>query len=175
MVPQQRSVAWLLWTLCPVAILGQYSSLSDVEPAATFVPLTSPAGAPLQEAEKLQLTNAVIQRLSVEDAISEHVEYFAFDDSNAASGERRRRATSASCKTFPGDSEWPRDTIWDIFNALLGGALLPTKPAATSCYDSKWGKKDAAKCADVTSNFTNPLFHEADPTSSELTSFADCA
>lgn len=175
MVPQQQSAVWLLWTLYPVAILGQYSSIPDIEPAATLVPVTSPAGAPLQSAEKLQLTNAVIQRLSADEAVSEYVEYFAFDDSSAVSDERMQRATSAPCKTFPGDSEWPRETVWDIFNVLLGGALIPTKPAAASCYDSKWGKKDAAKCADVTSNFTNPLFHEADPTSSGSSTFVDCA
>ena len=172
MMPQQQSAAWMLWALFPVAIVGQYSLLPDVEPAATFVPLTSAAGAPLQEAEKLQLTNAVIERLTTDEVVSDYVEYFAFDDNSAASGERMRRAASASCKTFPGDPQWPNDTIWDIFNLLLGGSLIPTKPAAASCYDSKWGKKDAAKCAHVASNFTNPLFHEADPTSSKPTCFA---
>ncbi|KAF3046657.1 hypothetical protein E8E12_011451 [Didymella heteroderae] len=36
---------------------------------------------------------------------------------------------------------------------------------ASSCYDTKWGKKDSAQCANVVGNFANPYFHESDPTS----------
>jgi len=160
-----RVATCFLLLISPAAILGQSSSLPDVEPAAAFVPAASPAGAPLQEAERLQLTDAVIERLTTEEGVSEYVEYFAFDDSTAASDVRVRRAASASCKTFPGDSEWPQEFVWDVFNALLGGALIPTKPIAAPCYDTQWGKKDSAKCTDIANNFTNPLFHEADPTS----------
>jgi hypothetical protein len=156
-----------LLIVSPVAVLGQSSSIPDVEPAATFVPATPVAGARLQEAETLQLTDAVIERLVTEQGVSEYAEYFAFDDSTAASDARVRRTASASCKTFPGDSEWPKEIVWDIFNVLLGGALIPTKPIAASCYDSKWGKKDGAKCTEVANKFTDPLFHHADPTSSE--------
>lgn len=166
MASMHRVATCFLLLISPAAILGQSSSLPDVEPAAAFVPAASPAGAPLQEAERLQLTDAVIERLTTEEGVSEYVEYFAFDDSTAASDVRVRRAASASCKTFPGDSEWPQEFVWDVFNALLGGALIPTKPIAAPCYDTQWGKKDSAKCTDITNNFTNPLFHEADPTSS---------
>jgi hypothetical protein len=166
MASMQRLATCFLLLISPAAVLGQSPSLPDVDPAATFVPVTSPAGAPLQEAETLQLTDAVIERLATEEGVSEYAEYFAFDDSTAASDTRVRRAASASCKTFPGDSDWPKEIVWDIFNVLLGGALIPTKPIAAPCYDSKWGKKDSAKCTDITNNFTNPLFHEADPTSS---------
>lgn len=136
MASMHRVARCFLLLISPAAILGQSSSLPDVEPAATFVPATSPAGAPLQEAERLQLTEAVIERLATEEGVSEYAEYFAFDDSTAASDVRIQRAASASCKTFPGDSEWPQESVWDIFNVLLGGALIPTKPIAAPCYDT---------------------------------------
>jgi hypothetical protein len=68
-------------------------------------------------------------------------------------------------KTFPGDPNWPKDIVWDVFNLMLGGALIPTKPIAASCYDSQWGKKkNAAKCTDIISNFTDAYFHQHNPT-----------
>jgi hypothetical protein len=156
----QRSAALLL-VLSPLGILAQASPLSSIEPAGAPIPITSAAGAPLQAAELLQLTDEVVERLETEDETTDYASYFKFEDSAV------RRTASASCKTFPGDAAWPKDIIWEIFNVLLGGALIPTKPAAASCYDSKWGMKDAAKCRDVTNNFTSPLFHHADPTSSK--------
>ncbi|KAE8824776.1 hypothetical protein PTNB85_09540 [Pyrenophora teres f. teres] len=161
MASLQRVAVCLFFALSPVVV----TRASSIEPAATSVPTTLAAGAPLQEAETLQLTDAVVERLAADGATSEYAEYFAFDDSDVASKARMRRAASASCKTYPGDSAWPKDVIWKVFDALLGGALIPTKPVAAPCYDTKWGKKDGAKCADIVSNFTSPWFHEDDPTS----------
>jgi hypothetical protein len=166
MSAMQRLTALLLVS-SPLATLAQISTHVDVEPAATSVPITSAAGAPLQAAETLQLTDEVVERLGSEEATSEFAKYFTFEDDDVSSGIQARHASSASCKTFPGDAAWPQDSVWEIFNVLLGGALIPTKPVAASCYDSPWGKKDAAMCSDVINNFTNPLFHHADPTSSK--------
>lgn len=44
-------------------------------------------------------------------------------------------AKRSACKVFPGDAAWPSDRVWDIFNELLGGALIKTKPIASSCYN----------------------------------------
>jgi hypothetical protein len=162
MASPQRIATCLFLLLSPV--FGQ-SSLANLEPAATSVPVTTVAGAPLQEVETLQWTDAVVARLAVDDITSEYAEYFAFEDGKVAGSRLARRAASASCKTFPGDPSWPKDLVCDILNVLLGGALIPTKPIAAPCYDSRWGNKDAAKCADIADNFTNPYFHEADPTS----------
>lgn len=151
----------------PAAILAQSSSFLDLEPAATSVPVTSPAGAALQEAETLQLTDSVVDQLASNNVTAEYAEYFAFDNSSFANPARVRRAASAACRTFPGDSTWPKNIIWDVFNALLGGALIPTKPVGASCYDSSWGAKDSAQCAVVSSNWTNAYFHTDDPTSSK--------
>ncbi|KAF2746115.1 FAD-binding domain-containing protein [Sporormia fimetaria CBS 119925] len=141
-------------------------SSANIEPAATTVPSSHAAGAPLQAAETLQLTDGVIDRIASDDTTAEYAEYFAFPNSRISSnGRLARRAASARCKTFPGDAHWPKQIIWDIFNLLLGGALIPAKPSAASCYDSQWGPKDAGKCANVLANFRTPLFHTEDPTS----------
>lgn len=165
MAPPHRVATCILLAFSPVVILAQPSPSLDLEPAATSVSLTAPAGAALQEAETLQLTDAVIDRLASDKATVEYAEYFAFDNSSVANPAHVRRAASAACKTFPGDATWPKKAVWDIFNALLGGALIPTKPVAASCYDSTWGKKDPARCADVSTNWTNAYFHTDDPTS----------
>lgn len=161
----QRSTTLLL-ALSPLLTLVQASAVDGIEPAAATVPDTPAAGAPLQAAEKLQLTDEVIERLETEEATSDYAKYFKFGNGDAP-------AYSASCKTFPGDDAWPKDTTWDMFNVLLDGALIPTKPIAASCYDTRWGKKDAAACSDVINNFTSPLFHSADPTSSKLFPLTD--
>jgi len=165
MYAMQRSTTLLL-ALSPLLTLVQASAVDGIEPAAATVPNTPAAGASLQAAEKLQLTDEVIERLETEEATSNYAKYFKFGDSDAP-------AYSASCKTFPGDDAWPKDTTWHMFDVLLGGALIPTKPIAASCYDTRWGKKDAAACSDVINNFTSPLFHSADPTSSKLSPLTD--
>ncbi|KAI8937694.1 hypothetical protein NX059_005395 [Plenodomus lindquistii] len=144
---------------------GQSSSIFDIERAAASVSTVSAAGAPLQPAEALQLTDAVLERLATDDSTSKYAAYFDIEDGSVAGSGAGRRRAAPSWKTFPGDAAWPKKHVWDLFNALLGGALIPTKPIASSCYDTKWGNKDTATCADVTANFTNPLFHHADPTS----------
>lgn len=167
MAPPHWVATCILLAFSPVVILSQPSPSLDLEPAATSVHATTPAGAALQEAETLQLTDAVIDRLASDKATAKYAEYFAFDNSSIANPAHVRRAASAACRTFPGDATWPKKPIWDVFNALLGGALIPTKPVAASCYDSIWGKKDPARCADVSTNWTNAYFHTDDPTSSK--------
>ncbi|KAF5872124.1 putative fad binding domain protein [Botrytis fragariae] len=87
-----------------------------------------------------------------------------FTFGNASSVDASSIASSRSaCKVFPGDAEWPADDVWDIFNDLLGGALIKTIPIASSCYND-WNY-NADKCAFVTDNWTNSTMHEEDPTS----------
>ncbi|KAF1940496.1 FAD-binding domain-containing protein [Clathrospora elynae] len=165
MASLHRVATCLILVLAPVAVFGQSSLYSDIEPATTSVPVASVAGAPLQEAETIQLTDAVVERLATDEATSEYAEYFTFENSDVVSGTDARRAASASCKSFPGDSAWPKAIVWDILNVLLGEALTPTKPIASPCYDTQWGKRSTTECTDIINNFTNPLFHHADSTS----------
>ena len=146
-------------------VTAQSASLSNIDPAATSVSAIPIAGAPLQAAETLQLSDAIITRIANDETTKDFAEYFVFENSTIENATLAQRRSFASCKTFPGDLAWPIKLVWDIFDALLGGALVPTVPIASSCYDTKWGKKNSAECANVVNNFTDPLFHESDPTS----------
>lgn len=137
-------------------------AISHVEAAVTFVSTTEAAGAPLQNAETQQLTDDVVNRIAFDQTTARYASYFAFEDSPLSNG--TSHGTNASCKAFPGDSDWPPEYIWDIFDLLLGKALIPTQPLGAPCYDSKWGKKDATECADIINNSTNANFLSADPT-----------
>lgn len=149
-----------MWVLLfwPAIVAAQVAS---IEPAATSSPYVAISGAPLQTAEVLQLSDAVISRIASDEATKDYARHFVFENSTIENVAQ----SLVSCKTFPGDLNWPTKLVWDIFDAFLGGALIPTVPIASSCYDTKWGKKDSTECASVVSNFTNPLFHESDPTS----------
>jgi hypothetical protein len=163
--PLQRKYTCVLLCLAPIFVFGQSSTLPSIEPAATSVPAVSVAGAPLQQPETLQLTDGVVERLFAENRTADFAKYFAFENSTGTTQIQTTSINEAACRTFPGDPTWPKDLVWDIFNLLLGGALIPTVPIAASCYDTQWGKKDATECTNVANNFTNPLFHHADPTS----------
>jgi hypothetical protein len=162
-------ISWFVFSLCLISGSGQSSSVTDIAPAVASVPATSVAGAPLQQAETLQLTDQVIERLFTDNRTSEFAEYSTFDDEHSAehsaTAARFQRTSGPACRTFPGDPDWPKALVWKTLDALLGGALIPTVPIASSCYDTEWGTKDITECANVINNFTNPLFHHADPTS----------
>ncbi|KAF1950216.1 hypothetical protein CC80DRAFT_528968 [Byssothecium circinans] len=163
-MPVSFSRAAVCLLLAVPAIHAQSSSaaVADIQPAATAVAETQAAGAPLQEAEVKQLTDDVVDRIVSDEATAEYASYFAFEDSPVSNATTRR--TAQSCKTFPGDWNWPINIVWDIFDHLLGKALIPTKPVGAPCYDSKWGKKDTAKCTDIVKNSTNANFLSDDPT-----------
>jgi len=52
--------------------------------------------------------------------------------------------SNSSCKTFPGDADWPSEQRWAAFNASLGGALIKTVPLGLPCYQGP--SYDKAKC-----------------------------
>jgi len=155
----------MVFALSVTVIVAQTPDLPYIEPAVFDVPAYLVAGAPLQSAEILQLNDAVVARIATDRFTKEFAKNIVFDNDVVSNGLLDRHRNLESCRTFPGDSKWPNNETWDIFNAVLGGALIPTIPVASSCYDTRWGKKDRTECASVLSNFTNPNFHESDPTS----------
>ncbi|ORY16065.1 hypothetical protein BCR34DRAFT_622478 [Clohesyomyces aquaticus] len=66
-----------------------------------------------------------------------------------------------TCKSFPGDAEWPTQSAWNAFNASINSALIRTVPIAAPCYDTKWGPKDTARCNEIVGKFTNSFLHES--------------
>ncbi|KAI6362794.1 hypothetical protein MCOR25_006116 [Pyricularia grisea] len=156
-VSHLRIAICLFWTVSTFA----YDAVADTKPAVTTVAETEAAGAPLQSAEVRQLTDEVIDRIASNEVTSDYAQYFTFDV-NAVNATGSLVATA--CKVFPGDKDWPIDNVWDVFDALLGKALIPTKPLGSPCYDSRWGPRDEAECFNIITNLTNANFLSADPT-----------
>lgn len=156
MYPLSRVIACLVSISVPV-VLAQ-SSLANIKPAAAAVEHSSPAGVPLQPPEIQQVTEDVIRYILSDPETAKYAKHFVFDNITT---ERKDPVRHVPCKSFPGYDSWPELVIWDVFNRLLDGALVPTVPIAAPCYDTKWGGKSEAKCTNVINNFTNPLFQYA--------------
>jgi hypothetical protein len=61
------------------------------------------------------------------------------------------------CKVFPGDKEWPNDSVWASFNRTVRGALIKTVPHAAVCHSS-WPQYNAAECDYLYNNWgTNDI------------------
>ncbi|KAK4247470.1 hypothetical protein C7999DRAFT_41238 [Corynascus novoguineensis] len=116
---------------------------------------------PLFEYEANPLTQEKLDVLLEKFDALDKAPLFKFDDED---GQESPAASERDCKAFPGDSEWPSQSTWATFDKLLGGALIETLPVAASCY-LNLGVYDAEKCAAVRNSFTDPYFHENDPTS----------
>ncbi|KAL1845367.1 hypothetical protein VTK73DRAFT_619 [Phialemonium thermophilum] len=131
-----------------------------VAPAAEPVsPDATNASAPLLPAETVQLTDSVLANLT--DLQLSNISLFSFDNGSAVA----KRSLFSGCKTYPGDLLWPSQIVWDVFNLLLGGALIKTVPFASPCYQD-FHNYDAAKCAYLTNNWSNYSYmHTDDPTS----------
>lgn len=151
MIPLARlGGALLLATL----VQAQSSTPTSLAPAAQTVSSSSAAGAPLFATEQVQLTQPVIDNLTT--TLNESTAaLFAFGNSTANSTLAAR--SFGSCKVFPGDAFWPSELIWDIFNLLLGGALIKTVPSASPCYNG-WGDFNSAECSAIAAQWNNSNF-----------------
>ncbi|KAF2850140.1 FAD/FMN-containing isoamyl alcohol oxidase-like protein MreA [Plenodomus tracheiphilus IPT5] len=147
----------------PVDVRDATLSFASITPAATTVPTDSPAGINLFSTEAIQLTDAVLETVGAQTNRTDILALIGFDD-NASSTEARKARQNGSCKTFPGDWDYPLPSVWSLFDAFLGGALIKTTPVAAPCYKSS-GVYDAAKCADISARFTAAELHTSDPTS----------
>lgn len=58
------------------------------------------------------------------------------------------------CKVLPGDSLWPSDRVWEIFNYLSNNSLVIPQPLAASCYPD-WPDYDNITCTAITAQWTN--------------------
>lgn len=68
------------------------------------------------------------------------------------------------CKVTPADPEWPSIAEWQSLNSSVGGALLTTVPAASSCYSGNpFDSPDS--CDDVIDGWGYSSFHSDLPES----------
>lgn len=110
----------------------------------------------LLRSEAFQLTDAILANLTALHL--SNISLFGFADDSTSTASRRSLA-SGTCKTYPGDTLWPTDDLWDIFDFLLGGALIETKPVASPCYD-EFGNYNASQCAWLKSNWSNDSYFQ---------------
>lgn len=131
------------------AVLGAVSAQSTVtstlSPATTTV--LSTATPALFSNEVVQLTDGVLENVAAAINNESISSLFAFDSDSTAS-----KRSARACKLLPGDRLWPITLIWDIFDILLGGALIKSSPLAAVCYP-EWPEYDAAKCASITADW----------------------
>lgn len=136
---------------------AQNAVTAPLSPAATTVPSTDSAGAPLFDSETLQLTDAVLKNVSKTLQNESLAAIFGFSSTSSIAETATKRANNRNCKLLPGDWLWPSDLIWDIFNILLGDGLIKTVPSAAPCYKS-WPEYNEAKCAAITASWTSSNF-----------------
>ncbi|KAI0436258.1 FAD-binding domain-containing protein [Xylaria telfairii] len=71
--------------------------------------------------------------------------------------------TNFQCRTIPGDSSWPVDSIWIELNGTLNGRLIATVPIAAPCHKSVSGEPntlfDEDECATLRDNWFFPETH----------------
>lgn len=101
------------------------------------------------------LTEDVLANLTALSLTNVSLFGFATNDSSLV-------RASTECKTFPGDPEWPRTSLWSLFNLLTGFAVIKDTPLASVCYGS-WANFDAEACAHVTAEWSNVSLHIPSP------------
>lgn len=166
MASSRLSVGLLATTLVSLLTSAQANQdLSSVKPAAAVVPSNSrAAGADLFKSETVQLTEEAVQSIKDNDALAQHAHLFAFDHGN-----ERSSSNEEECKLLPGDDKWPQQFIWEAFDLLLDGALVPIIPIASPCYEnSPYDNYDPQECAVVVKNFTTSELQYAFPLFSEI-------
>lgn len=122
---------------------------------ATVDPSTTDLDADYFGFEAAQLTSDVIANLTSLNLTDASI--FDFAEGSAASKKRSLCTRNSLCKVLPGDKDWPSTIQWLLLDLLTGGALVKGVPSAAVCYPD-WPQYDAAKCADVTANWTSPKY-----------------
>jgi hypothetical protein len=118
---------------------------STVAPAVAVVPsLTAKGQGQSFKWETLQLAQSVLANLTALNLTG--VDFFNFPTTHSPPKNK--------CKAFPGDSNWPSPTAWEVLNLLTGDALIKTVPLAAPCFKD-W-PDNATLCATITSLWNDP-------------------
>jgi hypothetical protein len=121
---------------------------TDDSPAAETVSPSSD----LFPFETKQLTGSVLKGL--ESRGFQDADLYAFRKQSLPGTKNKGPNRSGKCKTYPEDAGWPEDHIWNLFDKVLGRALIKTVPEPAVCFqDPKWNVYDEAKCQNLTTNW----------------------
>lgn len=124
----------------------------NVAPAVEKVP-----GQGLFPFETLQLTDAVLSKLETSQALQNLPISF---------GGKPKVGAAQACKAYPGEPGWPSDSVWRLFDLLLGGALIRTTPEAAICYPEWGGNYTASSCTGLTGSWNNSTLRSGFPPNS---------
>jgi hypothetical protein len=139
MIPHNVQIAILFFA-------GSTAAKHVISPADPSAPPASAAGIGLFGFETNQLTNAILQELADTTPETDILSLFGFENGTFD-------ARNDTCKSFPGDANYPDQATWSLLNDVLGDALIPTTPIAAPCYASS-NKYSVAQCADISTRFT---------------------
>ncbi|OTA53999.1 putative alcohol oxidase [Hypoxylon sp. EC38] len=64
--------------------------------------------------------------------------------------------SSQTCRCFPGDSCWPTEEIWELFNKTVGGRLIATIPIGTPCHGDEYNE---SRCLELRNAWNLPNTH----------------
>jgi hypothetical protein len=149
--------------LAGAAVLLQAVSATSQASSSSTLSLSPAATQVANSSNVLQLTDVVLetvsQQLTEKLGNASLAALFSF-----ASNSTTVKRSSGTCKTYAGDSSWPSNLIWEVFDLLLGKALLDVPPIASPCY-TDWDNYDENYCAFLTSNFTDSFLHMDHPSS----------
>lgn len=156
----------LLTGAVTASLLHAVASLNlSLTPAGTLS--LSPAGAIISDTnllpeETFQLTDDALSQAITD--VSRQVSNSSVSSVFGFAANATSKRSVSQCKTYAGDSLWPAEIVWRVFDGLLGGALLEVPPIASSCY-TNWGDYDADSCLSITDNFTDSNLHAEHPSS----------
>lgn len=61
----------------------------------------------------------------------------------------RASSSNNSCRSIPGDTNWPTDAEWAQLNKSIDGQLIATVPLASICHTSPYNDFDETACASL--------------------------
>lgn len=137
----------------PLVTQNAFTNVVSAALASETIASKSPAGANLFDNEAVQLTEDALRAADTTINGIDYVYLFGFENNTDLRTSSNPSQTNGDCKTFPGDSNFPRPAVWVALDRLLGGALIKTTPIGAPCYKNS-GVYDAAKCADISARFT---------------------
>ncbi|KAJ5577927.1 uncharacterized protein N7459_006891 [Penicillium hispanicum] len=80
--------------------------------------------------------------------------------------------STPNCKSSPHNDSWPSVKEWNALNQSIGGSLLQTVPAASSCYDGN-PFNSPYNCSDVRAQWRYGISHTSWPESIHYTLFTN--
>ncbi|KAH6615155.1 hypothetical protein C7974DRAFT_60153 [Boeremia exigua] len=80
--------------------------------------------------------------------------------------------TSPACKLTPHDSSWPSADDWASLNTTIGGSLIHSLPAASSCWSGN-PYSSSISCETATDKWSNGTWHSQQPESIDYQIYAN--